>query len=167
MLQCSKRGAAETLTVAQPNAVTMTALLWNDAVRTSNMYLRFVLPGKHPDTGFADGVFEAAYTLRREGELLDHEWIELDELLCWFGEHLSIPTRFHRSKSKGRRDRITKGVSWFKSTATQHLARMHRMAAILEDHGHHVTMIKTARPGYIVYEDANQVVAEPFDDLRG
>ena len=130
------------------------------------MYLRFVLPGKHPDTGFDEGVFAVAYALRREGELLDHEWFELDELLRWFGTNLAIPNRFNRSKSKGYYRRTTKGVSWFKHSATKHLTKMHRMAEILGNHGHHVTMIKTARPGYIVYEDAIQVVAEPFNDLR-
>ena len=46
------------------------------------------------------------------------------------------------------------------------IKNMHKLVAILEDNGHHVTMIKVRNPGYIVYEDENQVVAESFNELR-
>lgn len=133
----------------------------------STVYLRFVLPGLNQDTGTKDGVFETAYQLRREGELSEHERAELDELLHWFGENLETPNRFNRTKSKGYYRRTTKGISWFKSSAETHVTKMHRMVAILGDQGHHVSMIKASNPGYIVYEDDHQVVAEPFSDLRG
>lgn len=130
------------------------------------MYLRFVLSRRHPDTGVEDGVFGAAYELRREGEISEHERDELGKLLSWFGVYLAIPKRFNRSKSKGYYRRATKGISWFKSSAREHVAKMHRISAILKDHGHHVSMIKTSKPGYVVYEDEHQIVAEPFNDLR-
>ena len=38
------------------------------------------------------------------------------------------------------------------------------MVTILEDHGVSVQMLKTERVGYVVYEDAYQVVAEPFQN---
>jgi hypothetical protein len=38
------------------------------------------------------------------------------------------------------------------------------MVAILENHGVWIEMLKTARPGYVVYQDEFQVVAEPFSD---
>ncbi len=41
---------------------------------------------------------------------------------------------------------------------------MRVMAHILEAHGVHTEMIKTPRPGYIVYEDEFQVTAEPFGE---
>lgn len=40
------------------------------------------------------------------------------------------------------------------------------MVYILEQHNVYVRVLKTDRPGYIVYEDQHQVVAEPFADLR-
>jgi hypothetical protein len=40
------------------------------------------------------------------------------------------------------------------------------MVHILEQHSIYVRMFKTDRPGYIVYRDEHQVVAEPFADLR-
>jgi len=36
------------------------------------------------------------------------------------------------------------------------------MVAILENHDVKVEMLKTQRPGYLVYQDEFQVVAEPF-----
>ncbi len=130
------------------------------------MYLRFVLTMQNPDTGVEEGVFSTAYALRREGALSSHERDELGILLRWFGDNLSVPARFNRTKSKGYYRRATKGISWFKSLAGEHIARMYRISAILEIHGHHVSMIKTSKPGYVVYQDEHQIVAEPFNDLR-
>jgi hypothetical protein len=130
------------------------------------MYVRFVLPKKHPDTGVDVGVFNCAYDLQCEGDLTQHERDELDKLLRWFGERLDVPARFNRTKSKGYSRRATKGISWFKSTARQHVSKMQRMAVILRNQGYFVNMIKARNPGYIVYEDNFQVVAEPFNDFR-
>ena len=74
--------------------------------------------------------------------------------------------RFNRTTSKGYYHRATKGISWFKPTASEQIKRMHGLVAILEEFGHHVTMIKVRNPGYIVYEDDYQVVAEPFSDIQ-
>jgi hypothetical protein len=38
------------------------------------------------------------------------------------------------------------------------------MVAILENHDIWVETLITARPGYVVYKDEFQVVAEPFSD---
>lgn len=130
------------------------------------MYLRFVIPMKDSDSGVEQGAFQAAYRARRAGGLCAHERQELDDLLDWFADNLEAPVRFNRTKSRGYYRRATKGVCWFKPSARQHLARMHRMAAILRNQGYHVTMTKTRKPGYLIYEDEHQVVAEPFRDLR-
>jgi hypothetical protein len=57
-------------------------------------------------------------------------------------------------------------VCWFKASAREHIAKMYEMACIVELNGVWVRMIKTCRPGYIVYEDEYQVVAEPFAELE-
>lgn len=41
---------------------------------------------------------------------------------------------------------------------------MRSLQQILEAHGIRVEIIRTDRPGYIVYEDAYQIAAEPFQD---
>jgi len=57
-------------------------------------------------------------------------------------------------------------VCWFKSSARAHLAKIHEMICVLEQHEVYVRTLKAHRPGYIVYEDEHQVVAEPFSDLN-
>lgn len=56
------------------------------------------------------------------------------------------------------------GLSWFKPTAEQHIQKAHELAAILSELGFVIEILKTDRPGYIVYEDEFQIVAEPFSD---
>ena len=120
----------------------------------------------HPDTGVEEGIFHAAYALRNDGEMQENERRELTALLAWFGDNLDVPNRFNRTKSKGHYRRATKGVSWLKPTANEHIPRFWALKQILERHGHQVSFIKVQRPGYIVYEDENQIVAEPFSDIR-
>ncbi len=90
----------------------------------------------------------------------------MTEELVWFSENLVTPDRFNRSKSKGFDRRTTRGIAWFRDTATDCLSRMHRMRVILEKYGHPVTMLTETRIGYVVYEDELQVVAEPFSDTQ-
>jgi hypothetical protein len=126
------------------------------------MLLRFVLPRSHPDTGVEEGVFGAAYDLR-EGTLisiLDRQ--SLENLLAWFGTNLATPQRFNTSRSKGYYRRKSAGISWLKPTAAEHIAKMRALVAILEKNGYLVSQITTDRPGYVVFEDDHQVVAEPF-----
>ena len=131
-----------------------------------NMYLRFALSEKNPNTSIKDGVFETAYRLSKHATLLEHETVELKQLLRWFGDNLRTPDRFDRNRSKDRHDPSTKGASWFKPSATAHVAKMHRMAAILREQGLDVAIMKTKKPGYVIYEDEHQIVAEPFRELR-
>ncbi len=128
------------------------------------MYLRFVLTRTHPNSGFRDGVFGAAYELREGDELAGSQRQELESLLRWFDDNLQEPTRFNRTNSKGRYRRATRGLSWFKSSAVKHIQKLRDLISILEDHGFHVTKVKARNPGYIVYEDNHQIVAEPFSD---
>jgi len=43
---------------------------------------------------------------------------------------------------------------------------MYELVAILEAHGVGVEVIRTSRPGYVVYEDMHQVMAEPYADTQ-
>ena len=90
---------------------------------------------------------------------------QLKELLNWFAENLKTPDRFHASHSKGRSDRATKGISWLKPEAVEHIAKMHELASTLGECGYVVDVITSSRPGYVVYEDRYQIVAEAFADV--
>jgi hypothetical protein len=80
---------------------------------------------------------------------------QLNELETWFGKNLKKPT------SLGR-DKLRLGICWFKTDATEHISRIWEMVQILERNGVYVKKIKTDRPGYVIYEDEWQLVAEPF-----
>lgn len=129
-------------------------------------FMRFVLARRHPDSGVEAGVFGAAYDLRASKDLSPENRKSLEEALSWFEANLQTPERFTRSKSKGFYRRNTRGIAWFRDSAQEHLLKMHQLRHILEAHGHFVELIREERLGYIVYEDAVQVVAEPFSDTR-
>lgn len=123
-------------------------------------YLRFVLEEIDQRTGKHKGLFTAAYSALRGKELFDYEEKEVKEALEWLEKHLPIPEKF--SKNRNAAHKNTHGISWFKPSATEALKHIRRIAAILEEHGTKVKTLKTTRPGYVVYEDNLQIVAEPF-----
>ena len=111
------------------------------------------------------GVFEGVDRLMREAKLHEYEVALVRETLDWFNENLKKPDRFTKSKPPYYR-KDQRAISWFKSTATKHLARIRELVAVLENHEVPVRIIKTTRPGYVVYEDEFQVVSEPFRDAE-
>jgi hypothetical protein len=127
------------------------------------MYVRFIVAHLDPDSGARQGLFQAAATLRRENALTPDERVRLDSIFEWFDVNLKKPARFNRSN---RPHRKAKAISWFKSSAKEHIAQVRAIAYILEMHGLVTEMIKTRRPGYTVYEDDFQVAAEPFSETR-
>ena len=127
-------------------------------------YYRFEMLTQHPDTGLPEGLFVRAYDLVRGGELPGYYRDLLHDLIDWFAKNLDKPTRFSSSTSKGADRRVTKGMSWYKDSSHQHIAKMREISAILVELGHSVNERATSRPGYIVYEDEIQIVAEPFSE---
>lgn len=128
------------------------------------MYLRFVALTTNHESHVRDGVFAAAWRLRQNPELPPEDEAQLRVHLAWIDENMRMPTRFNRTKSKARDRRAARGISWFKDTAGDHIDRVRRIAEILDRHGIPIETVTTDRPGYIVYEDEHQIVAEPFRD---
>jgi len=129
-------------------------------------FIRFVLARRHEGSGVEDGAFGLAYELRDSGDVETADRELLAETLSWFEKNLETPTRFNRTKSKGFYRRTTRGIAWFKDTATEHLAHMHQIKAVLERYGHAVVMLSESRIGYVVHDDEFQVIAEPFSDTQ-
>jgi len=129
------------------------------------MYLRFVVADIDEDSERALGVFHAVRYLRDAGKLYAYEEDQHDMVRWWFNENLEKPTRFTASKPPFYRKK-NKAICWFKHTASEHLARVRELAAILDDHGVPVRTLKAKRVGYVVYEDEYQIVAEPFADTE-
>jgi hypothetical protein len=103
-------------------------------------FIRFVLAHRHQDSGVEEGVFRIAYALRDSVDLEPADRDVLAEILTWVEKNLETPTRFNRTTSKGFYRRKTPG--------------------------HSVVMLSEPRVGYVIHDDAFQVVAEPFSDTR-
>lgn len=129
-------------------------------------FIRFVLARRDLDSGVEQGVLQFAYELRDSADMDSADRQALAEALTWIERNLETPARFNRTTSKGFYRRKARAISWFKDTATEHLAQVHHIKAILEKYGHSVVMLSEARVGYVVHDDAFQVVAEPFSDTR-
>lgn len=123
------------------------------------MFVRFVIDSIDPDSGEPLGVFQAMYQLARRGELSDHEDARWAEIRGWFNSELERPERLSRSR---RRNAKSVAISWFRDSAVEHISRVREITSILADHGVRVTVLRSERPGFIVYEDKYQIVAEPF-----
>jgi len=95
--------------------------------------------------------------------LFPQEQDALDAIYKWFKANLKVPDRLTISP---RPHRKKQAISWFKSTAAVHIQKMQEYRRLIESHGVAVEMIKTERPGYIVYEDEHQVAAYPFADTQ-
>ena len=123
------------------------------------MYVRFVATRQHPDTGVQMGIFQTNELLPPYGQLADWDEARLAALKEWFNTNLERPERVARSR---RPNGHHAAISWFKNTAVEHIARARELAALLEEYGVPTRMLTTDRPGYVVYEDEYQIVAEPF-----
>jgi len=127
------------------------------------MYIRFVIHGCDDDSTKRKGLFQALVGLQESGEASAEERTRIDALFKWFSKHLAKPNRF----AKSRRPHAKKvALSWYKASAIEHIRKMHEIAALLDAHGMPIEIVRTGRPGYIVYEDEHQIVAEPFNDTK-
>lgn len=126
------------------------------------MLVRFVsnIPDRR-NSSLPAGLFLAARRVRDRELAPAPELERLQELRDWFNDNLARPRRFNRSTRNNRRE---KALSWFKDCAIEHIRRAREMAKIVTASGYEIREIHTERPGYVVYEDEHQVVAEPFAD---
>jgi hypothetical protein len=129
-------------------------------------YIRFTVEPRKGKRVAEDGIFVAAYALSRGNELTAAAFDHLVDLLTWFSSNLAAPPRFNRSGGKGWHRRDTRGLSWFKPEASEHIAKIRELVAFLEQHDIYTRQFEETHVGYIVYEDDHQIVAEPFSDLR-
>jgi len=118
-------------------------------------YVRFVIGRKDEDSHVEQGIFQASSRALEWDQITDSDADELYEIRAWFNHNLEKPTAFGR-------DKLQRGICWFKTGATQHIARIWEMVKILERNGIYVKKIRTDKPGYMIYEDEWQIVAEPF-----
>ena len=122
------------------------------------MFIRFIAEFKNEDDELEKGVFQAAGFIRQSHKTYDYDKNHLLELKDWFNQNLEKPNRFNKAK---RKNGLNVSLSWFKSSATEHLQKMYEMKVILDKYEIEVTIIKRENPGYIIYEDEYQVSTLP------
>ena len=119
------------------------------------MFVRFVVPYRHPGSEPQRSVLAELHRLEEEGELLSHEADRFRESENWLARHLP------------RADAPEEAVRWLRVTASEPVSCMRALAAILETRGIPVQEMLTNNPGEIVYEDDHQVAAVPFSRDSG
>ena len=125
------------------------------------MYIRFYSGEIDARSQVAAGLFKASSDLWCANIITNYDAETISDLWRWFDEHLPDPFDYlPREKS------FEQAVSWFKSTAHEHLARAWELAATLEQNDRRIWTIKAARVGYVHYEDEVQVFARPHPDIR-
>lgn len=123
------------------------------------MYLRFVVDRVDDGSSEPQGLFQAVYDLLHDGHLSKDEQARAKKVFNWFDKNLPGPKRFSRSSKRSAK---AVAISWFKPTAHECIRQMQEFACILYAHDIPTRVIKTRRPGYVVYEDDLQIVAQPF-----
>ena len=118
-------------------------------------FVRFIIGRKDEDSSVEQGIFQAAALALEWQNITGPDADELNDLRSWFSENLEKPTSFGR-------DKLRLGICWFKTGATEHISRIWEMVQILERNGIYIKKIRTDKPGYVIYEDEWQLVAEPF-----
>ncbi len=118
-------------------------------------YVRFVIGRKDEDSQVEQGILQAAVQALEWQDITGTDADELNELRAWFSENLEKPTSFGR-------DKLRLGICWFKTASSEHISRIWEMVQILERNDIYVKKIRTDKPGYVIYEDEWQLVAEPF-----
>lgn len=125
--------------------------------------IRFVVLEVENRSRVERGLLRGSSRLQKAGIFSAAEEEFLKETFKFFNTQLPKPKRMARANRSGVEP---KAVSWFKPTAARFIARMQDLAAMLEAHGIHTKRLTTSKPGFVVYEDEYQVVAEAFSDRR-
>ena len=116
--------------------------------------IRFVAPQIDSDSRVHEGVFMAAYRLRDDGDMPAYQRQELRSQMEWFNQNLPHPEPLADPRN-------APAISWFKSDSKECITQIWALVHILEENGIVINKITTEDPGYVIYEDAHQIVAWP------
>lgn len=84
------------------------------------MYVRFVIDEIDPHSSVERGIVQPIFRLWRSGALSAHEEAWWAELRAWLNVDLDEPDHLARSRRRGA---SAVAISWFKASATGHIAR--------------------------------------------
>ena len=114
-------------------------------------YIRFVIPRTDESSHRDAGVFMAALCHWSADDVEPVLCDRLATLLDWFDSNLMVPSIAE-----------PRAVFWFHGERNPCTQRVWELTLVLRELGEQPRMIKTRRPGSIVYEDLHQVAAIPF-----
>ena len=120
----------------------------------SEVFIRLVALDRDPDSQQRQGAFGAGYDLKSAGALSEESLVEFNALMEWFDENLPGPPE----------DVDQRAIFWFRASAKEASKRIWELNALLKENDIHISLIKTTKPGYILYEDEFQVGAIPFKE---
>ena len=123
------------------------------------MYFRFIAADPDREPNRPEGVFAAAYDVLDRGVAPEYLRREIRFTLDWFVRELPIPPRFARRRRPHAPDT---GLCWFRTTSVDCVRQVRHLAFLVEECGIPVREVRTTSPGYVIYEDDHQIVAEPF-----
>ncbi len=116
-------------------------------------FIRFVVADRDARTGFRRGLIHAAERIR--WEFSPEQEVRYAAAYDWLNAELPVPRGFAGN---------AQALSWYRDSAADCIACMREIAAVVEANDMPTAMLRTERPGKILYADAFQVVAEPFAD---
>jgi hypothetical protein len=119
------------------------------------MFVRFINHECDRRSQQKQGVFQVAYDLLRSDLITPEQWCRLNAAVRWFEGHLTIPDRARLND---------RAIFWFRADAQNVIRRVWELSRLLRRCEMEVEMIRTVRPGYIIYHDCFQVAAIPFRD---
>jgi hypothetical protein len=123
------------------------------------VFLRFITQYINGNSETETGIFNAMRFVRDNPLTNENDAIKLTEIYSWFDKYLQAPDKFSNAKNNNP---AAVSLSWFKDTANVDIRKMYEAKEILFKYDILVEVINTRNPGYIVYEDNQQVSAIPF-----
>ena len=125
------------------------------------MYLRFITTYTNEYDEESTGVFQCLGHLLRSETTYDYDKEILESIRVWFNDNLERPDRFNKQSRSNKRNNIA--LSWFKSTALDHIKNMYNLIPIFEHYNLKILVIKQEKIGRIIFQDEYQAVAIPFN----
>ena len=119
-------------------------------------FVRFSVNDLHEQSGRRRGIFCAAYDVLVSAETDPRHAKAVRAALGWFERELPIPDL-----------RNKRAIFLFKTEATACMKHIWTLSDALSHAGVWVQMQTIARPGRIVYQDAQQVAVLPWKDASG
>jgi len=123
---------------------------------TGSRFVRLQSPESHPCRPVHLGVFALVNGLRAAGALTEREMELLRVHHAWYDAAYPNPSTIDPYCYD--RDRHPTAAAWFRTSATELLARVHPYLEMLRAHNVGLELLSSDVPGRVVYEDAYQVV---------